>query len=491
MRAGFQESSGEALRRLIRLYVQQHDARHTFEAMERAKSHVLLGYLADRTHLRWRTNTPQSRALFDELERLRCEHHWFYKLAHERAPNDDGQLPSISAEQARAEVGRRERWMRALTERLYLEGDSGDAIAQTRAPRLEAIQHALGNHTLLAFYLDDQTTLAFVVRQNDIHMRPLALSAEALQDLLARLERNFAMALGVGPAGTGAAQLAQLARVLLQRLYDGLLAPLEDLLGGDERLVIAPYGALHYLPFHLLYNGVQHLIERREVVIVPTAGLLTRQPARRSGGARVLAHSWDGRLPQTQREAAFVHQIMGGTLDVERHASRVVLERPPTTVLHLAAHGEQRLDHPELSFIQLADAQLYTDDLLQHDLSYELVVLSACETGRAHVAAGDELIGLGRGFLYAGAGALITTLWRVDDVIATRVMEGLYSGLHQGASKAGALRATQQRILASDPRLHPAFWGAFQLVGDARPLSTAEALIRIEGEAHAESSCAG
>ncbi|HEX9373941.1 MAG TPA: CHAT domain-containing protein, partial [Roseiflexaceae bacterium] len=114
----------------------------------------------------------------------------------------------------------------------------------------------------------------------------------------------------------------------------------------------------------------------------------------------------------------------------------------------------------------------FADDLLQHDLSYELVTLSACETGRAHVAAGDELIGLGRGFLYAGAGALLVSLWRVADDSTVVLMEHIYRALHTGASKAAALRQAQRAILAERPGLHPAFWGAFQLVGDSHPLSS-------------------
>ncbi len=113
----------------------------------------------------------------------------------------------------------------------------------------------------------------------------------------------------------------------------------------------------------------------------------------------------------------------------------------------------------------------YTDDLLQQDLSYELVTLSGCETGRANVAAGDELIGLGRGFLYAGAGALVASLWQVVDTSAVVLMEHMYRELLFGASKAAALRNAQCAVLAADPHCHPAFWGAFQLVGDAGPLS--------------------
>jgi CHAT domain-containing protein len=129
------------------------------------------------------------------------------------------------------------------------------------------------------------------------------------------------------------------------------------------------------------------------------------------------------------------------------------------------------MDQPDMSYIELGDGQLLTDDLLQYDLSYELVTLSACETGRANVAAGDELIGLGRGFLYAGAGALVVSLWRVDDELTVQWMEHFYQSLRSGASKTAALRQATCAILAKQPELHPAFWGAFQLIGNADPLS--------------------
>ncbi len=138
--------------------------------------------------------------------------------------------------------------------------------------------------------------------------------------------------------------------------------------------------------------------------------------------------------------------------------------------MHIAAHGEHRLDQPDLSYIELADGQLYADDLLQHDLSYESVTLSACETGRTRIAANDEPIGLGRGVLYAGAGALVVSLWSVSDDSTIGVMELMYRALSAGASKAEALRAAQTEILRANPGLHPAYWGAFQLIGNPDPL---------------------
>ena len=151
-------------------------------------------------------------------------------------------------------------------------------------------------------------------------------------------------------------------------------------------------------------------------------------------------------------------------------ALRIIRACHELNIEAVAVYSEADKDAP---YLQLADGQLYADDMLQQDLSYELVTLSACETGRANVAASDELIGLGRGFLYAGAGALLVSLWRVADDSTLQFMERMYTALFSGASKAAALRQAQQSILTENREFHPAHWGAFQLIGNAEPLSAA------------------
>src|SRR5919202_3096023 len=472
LRPGFLEDKGEALRALIGLHLRAGRAERALETLERAKSQVLLSYLANREQLRWAVDDARGRSLVEELDRLRGEHQWFYRLAHEQSTSPDERSVPLSSEQALVEVAVRERRMRTITEQLYLHSGDGSTACSVSIPSLSEVRQRLGEDALLIeFYNDGNSLWAFTLDARTLEVHPLPTTVDVLNRLLAQLQVNFAAALRAGAHVAVTPGLNNLAQRLLQRLYGLLLAPLAQRGRDARRLVIVPYGALHYLPFHLLHTGSQYLIEQREVVILPAMGLATRTSPQRTGGARVLAHSWDRRLPQTLAEAEIVRQLFGGVVCREEAASRTVLQAPPTQILHIAAHGEHRLEQPDLSYIQLADGQLYTDDLLQQDLSYELVTLSGCETGRASVAAGDELIGLGRGFLYAGAGALVASLWQVVDAAGVLLMEHVYRELCRGVSKAAALRNAQRAVLATDPQCHPAFWGAFQLVGDANPLS--------------------
>jgi len=470
LRPGFLEDKNEAPRRLIALYLRSGQTRNAFETLERAKSQVLLGYLANQDRLRWAQDDPHSRALIEELNHLRAEHQWFYRLAHETTRDSDHPSP-VPQQQALAEVTRRERRMRALTEQLYFHTGVGQAVNPAPTVSLSEVQQTLDGETMLIeFYNDGVQVWAFTLSRELLAVHSLPVTVQELNQWLPQLQMNMEAALNAG--GRGSPALTLRARRLLQRLYQALIAPLELEHHEWRRLVVVPYAALHYLPFHLLFDGSAHLIERYEMVVWPAAGLAARPCPKRKPGAVILAHSWDGRLPHTQAEAQMVQELFGGTVHAEQGATRASLQAQPTQILHIAAHGQHRLDQPDLSFLQLADGQLYADDLLQQDLSYELVTLSACETGRANVAGGDELIGLGRGFLYAGAGALLLSLWPVVDTTALRFMEHMYRALRAGASKAAALREAQRMLLAEDSQLHPALWGAFQLVGDASPLST-------------------
>jgi len=471
LRTGFMEDKGEASRKLIDLYLRLGKAQCAFDTLERAKSQVLLSYVANREQFHWAQNDAHTQALMEELNGLRAEHQWFYRLAHE-PPRDHEQVNAIQAEQALSEVAIRERRIRSITEQLYLQSGDEYQAKHVETTSLKDIQYTLHEGTLLIeFYNDGSRLWAFILNGQTIHVHSLPITVEVLNQLLGQLRVNISGALAVDPRTDAARRLHQLVQRIVKRLYSLLIEPLALHEYKPRKLVVVPYGALHYLPFNILNDGSAYLIEKYEVVILPAAGLATRPALKRDPGALILANSWEGRLPHTLAEAQMVQRLFSGALCSGEAANRAALQAFPTQILHIAAHGEHRLDQPDLSYLQLADGQLYADDTLQQDMSYELVTLSACETGRANVAASDELIGLGRGFLYAGAGALLVSMWQVPDISTLYFMERFYKALHKGSSKTAALSESQRFMLTEEAWLHPAFWGAFQLIGNDSPLS--------------------
>jgi CHAT domain-containing protein len=273
------------------------------------------------------------------------------------------------------------------------------------------------------------------------------------------------------------------ARAVLQRLYQELLAPAEPLLDGVSRLVVVPHGASHHVPFHALHDGRGYLVEHMEVSYAPCAGLLEHFDARQrllhaNGHRRLsvvaLACSDGGALPHVGAEAAAVTAALGGRLLCEGGATLPNLRAAAGayTVLHLAAHGVFRPDDPLFSALQLGDGPLSTLDVFDLELRCSLVTLSACETALGVTGAGDELMGLSRAFLYAGAPSLVLSLWKVEDRSTAALMDVFYRALRDGAGKAAALRRAQLALL-HDGAGHsaPYFWAPFELIGHAGPLA--------------------
>jgi CHAT domain-containing protein len=147
-------------------------------------------------------------------------------------------------------------------------------------------------------------------------------------------------------------------------------------------------------------------------------------------------------------------------------------------IVHFATHGLLNSEHPELSglVLSLVDADGKTRDgfLRMHEifnlqLPADLVVLSACQTALGKEIKGEGLMGLTRGFLYAGAERVVASLWQVDDLATAELMKRFYNGmLKEGMRPAAALRAAQLEIMKQKRWSSPYYWGAFTLQGEWR-----------------------
>jgi CHAT domain-containing protein len=443
-----------------------------FVFLERAKSRALVDYLARNGEVRLRARDTADQALADELGRLRAEHSWFYsRLYGGLLPGGDGVAQGAEAETLRAGIAERETRIARLMERIALrdDGEIAGVAARSVAPR-----PALDDSTaLVEYFFTRDSGVAFVLTGGDCgRIRTVALSAGAAE--IERLLFKWQLTLGATARALASRSplngLSQNARTILAALYRALILPVETYVVGHGRLVVVPYGATHAVPFHALFDGRRHLVERMEVSVCPSSSVLTLcagRPRRSAEDALVVAHTAGGRLPHVLREAEAVAALLPGERYVEQAATRqaVIDAAPRHGVLHLAAHGESRLDRPAFAHVQLADGQLSAADVFNLRLDGALVTLSACETGRAVVTGGDELVGLSRGFLYAGASALVQSLWRVEDLSTARLMERFYGGLRAGQTAGQALRAAQLRLL-DETGGHPYLWAPFQLVGD-------------------------
>jgi CHAT domain-containing protein len=309
-----------------------------------------------------------------------------------------------------------------------------------------------------------------------VQARVLSGELAQIQHLLQLLWLNL-RAVPRSPSGL-VRHLTTNAHGILQKLYLLLMAPLAAELAPYQRLIIVPHGPLHYLPFQTLHDGRAHLLERHEVCYLPGASFLRycreAQPA--DDGLLAVGHSYEGRLFHAVREAQAVAHLWQGQAVLEDAATLAQIRKqaPRSRILHLATHGDFRPDNPLFSGLALADGWLTTLDIFTLRLRASLVTLSACQTGRSVVGGGDELLGLMRAFLSAGAASLVSTLWAVEDRSTAQLMHTFYQKLAQGWTKGSALRQAQLQFIHGQPEAekyrHPYFWGPFFLVGDAGPL---------------------
>jgi len=188
------------------------------------------------------------------------------------------------------------------------------------------------------------------------------------------------------------------------------------------------------------------------------------------------------RLPFTRQEADAIAGVTSSEVSlkaVDFHASRVTAMSPEIghyRIVHFATHGLLNSEHPELSGIILS---LFDDrgrpqkgflglhDIYNLDLPVDLIVLSACSSGLGKQVRGEGLVGIVRGFMYAGAARVVASLWKVDDEATGVLMEMFYRQmLVEKRSPASALRHAQIAVWRQEPWRSPFYWAAFVLQGE-------------------------
>ncbi|MCG8351755.1 MAG: CHAT domain-containing protein [Chloroflexales bacterium] len=237
-------------------------------------------------------------------------------------------------------------------------------------------------------------------------------------------------------------------------LYERLIAPAANVLPGKRRLYLAPHGPLHYIPFQALIapDGATLLREDGpQIIYGPSATVLFRAIDADQATRMCLVLGYNGsgenRLHFGEEEARSVARLTGGDIITGSNPKKVWLydRAPQYRLLHFSCHGAFDPENPLASALHLApNEDLTALDVLNHmHLNCDLVTLSACESGLSRVRRGDELIGLVRAFMYAGAPALVCTLWRVDERSTRILMERFYQEIQAGVDFAEALKRAQ------------------------------------------------
>jgi len=421
-----------------------------FEYSERSKARALVDMLASKKQFRgMKDDSAQRAALIDELD------HAEMNAIISASKTSSGQNASTRS----VVVHKKEQIIQADPELASL-------VAVT-TPTVSVIQQLLpADETLLEFYGAGDTLFAFIVNRAGVHgvkleIKGLRQNVQAFRDHI------------MTPDSDGYKTDGRI-------LFDKIISPLEGMIN-TENLTIVPHGVLHYLPFNALSGKNGFLIDRYNIRILPSANVMKFLRDRREGHAgNLLAFgnpdlgdpNYD--LPGAQNETiAITKDKPKSKLLLRKQATETALKRygEQFRYIHFATHGTFIAESPLSSSLLMAgdgenDGKLTVGELYDMSLPADLVTLSACETALGKVANGDDVIGFTRGFLYAGASSIVSSLWKVDDQATSILMQEFYRNLKQ-ADKRSALRSAQLKI-KNTYNSHPYFWAAFQMTGSVQ-----------------------
>ena len=468
LKISFLEDKARVYRNLVELCLQTSDSApdSVLRYIEQAKSRTLLERFV------WPVpglnSLPIEGSAGDPIQSLRRELNWLYRrLELEQTSREEVSIDRVTT--LRTEVRQKEdsfvRILRDLNSRDDLQTHHHAVPLNPRD-----IRDALHEDAAIVEYFEAGGDFVAVVVKHDrteiVRLAPM----QQVNTHVRMLEFQLAkFRLGHAYPDAFQAQLLAATQSRLQELYRDLIAPLESTL--DRRhLVVVPHDVLHYVPFHALYDGSAYLIDRFTVSVAPSAGIYTMCTRRtaNAGGGVLLLGLHDDKAPFIEREIQSVAAVFDearvflgeeATTEVLRTVGR------ESSIVHVATHGVFRRDNPMFSSIRMADGYMTLYDLYQLRLPVELLTLSGCGTGLNVVAAGDELLGLTRGLLGAGAQSVLLSLWDVHDFTTSEFMSSFYRHFGQSRQKAVALRLAVLETRERQP--HPYFWAPFVLVGKA------------------------
>jgi CHAT domain-containing protein/Tfp pilus assembly protein PilF len=283
-----------------------------------------------------------------------------------------------------------------------------------------------------------------------------------------------------------------------QQLHKLLIQPIADLLPKDAnaRVVFIPQESLFLVPFAALQDSAgKYLIEKYTILTSPAIQVLdlTRQQRQRISGKSTLVvgnptmpsiPSKAGErfeqlvsLPGAEEEALSIAQLLKTNALIGKDATKsaILQQIPEARIVHLATHG--LLDDftglgipgaialaPNPNSTEKFNGLLTASEIVNLKLNSELVVLSACDTGRGRIT-GDGVVGLSRSLISAGVPSVVVSLWSIPDAPTSSLMTEFYKQIEQKSDKAQALRQAMLTTMKKYP--HPSDWAAFTLVGEA------------------------
>lgn len=443
---GFVGDKQDVYHNLIQALYEDKQYEKAFEYVERAKSRALVDLLASKKDFGYKGGNEQ------EIRTL-------------LAASDSGESRIALQIESTDDVKTRSIQIRAREDLKNKAPELSSLTTVTYEPAAGLLSQISAEEALIEYYYRGKNMYAFIL--SDGRLQAVKLESDGLTEDVQAFRKLI--------ENTGSTQFLDMSKKLYKRLFQ----PLESSLN-KRNLIIVPHGVLHYLPLAALHDENGYLLDRYSIRMMPSASAmkyLKEKKAAGKGGILIFGNPDLGNpkydLAYAQKEATELARIRPQSkVFVRKEATEEALRRyaKDYSYIHFATHGEFDPQAPLKSALLLAPDSRYNgilsvDKIYSLNLNVDLVTLSACETGLSRIANGDDLVGLTRGFLYAGSNSIVASLWKVDDRATAELMTGFYTELLKN-NKVEALRSAQLETKKKYP--HPYYWASFQLTGNAK-----------------------
>ena len=497
------EIFGQAIRVALSLYEKTQKASYfeaVFQFMESNKAASLLESLADdEARLFARLNSSETgRKLISEEENLKREIAGYQRMIYE-ANNKESEKVAQIEENLFEQKQALEEIQQALFDKFP---EYYKLKAETRLTSIKKLQEEIlaEEEVLLEYYLDEEGLVTLMVGRDFANVQETKFGNDDREMLAVFIQQISSFDFSSKPelAFQTFTQSAFGAYQLLLKPYT------EQASTQHEKLIIIPDGLLNFVSFQALIrelpesktvdyspNNLAYLLEDFQIRYAYSANQLAffkkkdQRSESKSGFVGFAPYFGEGSANATRRscEAAVLAPLSENVNEVNEIAALIKGKTYTGTaasteafkavakdygILHLATHACSQADealYQKIFFGQ--EDYLYAFDLYDLNISADLVVLSACETGIGQLVEGEGVLSLARGFAYAGSRSILTTLWSVSDRSTADIMVEYYKQLQAGMAKSVALRKAQLTYLEGQkPNLmHPVYWAGFMQVG--------------------------
>ena len=501
-KARFAENKLYVYEGMIRLLRKMKNDPEAFRYLERFKARTMLDMIAEKA---FSSRDAQENELLIKERKVRKR---ISQLSADTSINPLESRDELSKERIServAELGRLKADHSAILTEIETLNPELASLVNINPLKANGIQELLGQDTaMLEYFIGRESQLVFAVTRDKVLTAPLKTSPEELFEMI----RKFRAEAVEGSPGNGSAKEDY--QEALSDLYLTLIAPVEKEIVGKKRLVIVPHGMLHYLPFQALRSeSGKYLIESHAISYLPSASVLKYARIKNKENRNDLFAAGNPEaglspLPAAEKEVREISALFKKKLVLtgdKATETSVKTEGPNYDMMLLSTHGEMNQKEPLKSNLRFTlsegeDGKLTVDEIFDMDIKANLVTLSACETAlvkgeKGNFPEGDDLVGLSRAFIHAGAPSVVASLWKVSDESTVTLMRAFYKNL-QTMPKSEALQKAQLELINSRLKpmngtgqrglklvkgrrfnltadsSHPYFWAPFVLVGDWR-----------------------